>query len=169
MADNKELKRLSRSELLELLIAQTKKNEKLTEQLDEAKQKLEDRSMAVAEAGSLAEASLQVGGVFEAAQQAIDLYRENVTARCRQEEKDAKKHALAYVRKALTVLSSAAQTIEHAGGDASEVRRLAQELIGKYGKKSAEHAGEADPLAESTPESTPQTETEAAEKKPEQA
>ena len=75
---DKELRRLSRAELLEMLLAQVEENEKLKVRLDEAEQALEDRRIAIARAGSLAEASLQLNKVFAAADRAARQYVENV-------------------------------------------------------------------------------------------
>ena len=77
---NKELRRLSRRELLELLIEQGKKAERLQEQLDEANAKLLSREIQVASAGSIAEAALRLNHIFEDAQAAADQYLENIKA-----------------------------------------------------------------------------------------
>lgn len=78
---SRDLRRLSRTELLEMLIAQTKETDKLKAQLREAEQKLEDKTLTVEKAGSIAQAAMQVNGVFEAAQRAADQYLENVCTR----------------------------------------------------------------------------------------
>lgn len=75
---DKELKRLSRRELLEMLIVQTRRVELLEKRLEEANQKLADRSLLIADCGSLAEAVMKLNGVFEAAQNAADQYLENI-------------------------------------------------------------------------------------------
>ncbi len=84
---DKDIRKLSRTELLELLIDQTKENEALTErieeqvtQINELKKRLEDRAILIENAGSIAEASLRLNEVFEAAQAAADEYVENVRA-----------------------------------------------------------------------------------------
>ena len=74
----KELKRLNRRELLEMLIFQIKKNDRLQKRLDEALEELENRRIAIEESGTLAEAALKVNGVFEAAQKAADQYLDNI-------------------------------------------------------------------------------------------
>ena len=74
----KELRGLSRADLLELLIEQTKKNELLQQQLDEATAKLRSRELTISNAGSIAEASLQLSGIFEAAQTAGEQYLQNI-------------------------------------------------------------------------------------------
>lgn len=74
----KELRRLSRAELLEMLLAQTEENERLRERLEQAEQALESRRIDIEQAGSLAEASLKLNQVFSAADQAARQYLENV-------------------------------------------------------------------------------------------
>lgn len=77
----KELKRLTRSDLLEILFSLSEENELLTQKLEEAKKQLEERSVLLEDLGSVAEASLKLNGVFEAAQAACDQYQENVRLR----------------------------------------------------------------------------------------
>lgn len=74
----KDLRKLSKTELLELLIEQGRENLALKARLEAAEAELAQRRIAIEESGSLAEAALKLSGVFEAAQRAIDLYRENV-------------------------------------------------------------------------------------------
>ena len=75
---SKELKHLRRSELLEMLIAQMEENEKQGKLLEGAENALRSRQIDIENAGSIAEASLQLNGVFEAAQSAAEQYLENV-------------------------------------------------------------------------------------------
>lgn len=74
----KELKKLSRTDLLKLLMLQTQENERLQAELDEANAKLEDRTLRVNKAGNIAKAALEINGVMEAAQQAAHQYLENI-------------------------------------------------------------------------------------------
>ena len=74
----KELKRLSRTELLELMIEQGKELDKVKRELAEARRQLEDRTLKMSKAGSIAEASLALGKVFEAAQEAADEYLKSI-------------------------------------------------------------------------------------------
>lgn len=75
---NKELRKMSRSELLEILIAQMEENDTLRAKLIAASDELESRKLAVHNAGSLAEAALQLNGIFEAAEAAAEQYLDNV-------------------------------------------------------------------------------------------
>lgn len=77
MTDN-DLKKLSRAELLEILIKQATEIETLKAELEEAKNALNSRELRVGKAGSIAEASLLVSGVFESAQAAAEIYLENI-------------------------------------------------------------------------------------------
>lgn len=73
----KALNKLTRADLLELLIYQMKENERLKKELNEAKKKLDERKIAIETSGSIAEAALKISGIFEAAQRAVDLYKES--------------------------------------------------------------------------------------------
>ena len=75
---DKELHRLSRKELLEMLLAQTQENEKLKEELRRAERQLSDRRLLQENAGSMAEAAMRLNAVFEAADRAAQQYLENV-------------------------------------------------------------------------------------------
>lgn len=85
----KELRRLSRRELLEMLITRTIENERLTEELQQAREELSDRKLIQERAGSMAEAALQLNGVFEAADRAAREYLENIR-RMAEESRSAK-------------------------------------------------------------------------------
>lgn len=71
---NKELRRLSRAELIDILFELQTQNENLTAENRELAAQLESRQLQITEAGSIAEAALRLNGVFEAAQAAADQY-----------------------------------------------------------------------------------------------
>ena len=77
---DKELKRLSRRELLEMLIAQGKQLQILQKKLDDAEAALRSKEITMNKAGSIAEAALRLNGVFEAAEAACAQYLESVQA-----------------------------------------------------------------------------------------
>lgn len=74
----KELKRLTRAELLEMLLAQTQESERLRERLETAQAQLADRDLKLSQAGDLAQAAMAVNGVMEAAQAAAKQYLDNI-------------------------------------------------------------------------------------------
>lgn len=71
---DKEFKRLNRSELMDIIYELQKQNEEKDAKLAKLEKELSDRELKVSQAGSIAEAALQVSGVFEAAQAAADQY-----------------------------------------------------------------------------------------------
>lgn len=92
---SKELKRLSRNDLLEMLLALSKENDLLRAANAQLKKQVEDRNITIESSGSLAEAALKLNGLFEAAQAACDQYTENIHSRsqqleayCRQREQE---------------------------------------------------------------------------------
>lgn len=84
----KEMKKLRRSELLEMLIEQTKRGDELEQEIKLLREQLQNRDLSLKEAGTLAEASLRINAVFEAADAAAAMYLENVRhlAASREEE-----------------------------------------------------------------------------------
>jgi glutathione S-transferase len=76
----KELRRLRRSELLELLLDQAQELEKTQAELAEAQEQLKQREILLSNAGSIAEAALQLNHVFEAAQSAGEQYIDSLRA-----------------------------------------------------------------------------------------
>lgn len=74
----KDLKRMSRKDLLQVLLLQSKKIDKLEAKLKTANELLESKRISIDNAGSIAEASLKLNKVFEVAQLAADQYLENI-------------------------------------------------------------------------------------------
>lgn len=101
---DKELRNLGRKELLQLLLEQTRENEQLQAQLKQTQAALQDKTIKIDQAGSLAEAALQLNGVFEAAQAACAQYTDNIAnlsqrqeAICAKMEADSREKADAIV------------------------------------------------------------------------
>lgn len=70
----KELKKLNRYQLLELLLMQTERADRLQILWEQSERKLRDQEIKIASLGSIAEASLELQGIFQSAQQAADQY-----------------------------------------------------------------------------------------------
>lgn len=88
LVKEQDLKKMGRSELLEILLLQNRKldelnqeNQQLRQELDAAREQLRSRRIDLVDAGSIAEAALRLNGVFEAAQAACQQYVENVKRR----------------------------------------------------------------------------------------
>ena len=95
---NEELKKMGRAELLEILLAQAERIEQLEQELSDTRRRLKTRQIKEAEAGNIAEAALRVGKVFEAAQQAADVYVENVRREADAHLDNVRQEADAYLK-----------------------------------------------------------------------
>lgn len=105
----REVKRLSKYEMQEIILAQDKEIEELKNLLDIKEKLLEDRTIRLLESGSIAEAALKLNGIFEAADAAVKNYVESIEAlRTRQEEICAKREEES-VRKAEEIIADATQ------------------------------------------------------------
>lgn len=97
----KELKKLNRYQLLELLILQTERADRLQNRLDETEQQLSNLDLQLFSLGSIAEASLQLKGVFQAAQDAADLYVNAAKKRAEEIEEEARERGAAIIAQAM--------------------------------------------------------------------
>lgn len=77
---DKELRKLKRIDLLELLVAQGREIETLRAELKKAMEALDDKRILIYQCGSIAEAAVKINQVFEAAQAAADQYLESIMA-----------------------------------------------------------------------------------------
>lgn len=91
MVNVKDLKKLKRSDLFELLVSQAKEIELLQARVNDLEVKLERREINLSEAGSIAEAALAISKVFDEAQAAADVYLNNVKRLANASEEDSKK------------------------------------------------------------------------------
>ncbi|HEM4979724.1 TPA: DNA repair protein [Streptococcus suis] len=76
--DVKNLRKLKRIELYEIMLAQSEEIDCLRNQLEKIKTELADRRIMISQSGSIAEASMKLTNIFEEAQKAADLYLYNV-------------------------------------------------------------------------------------------
>lgn len=83
---DRELKKLHRRDLLELLIQQAEENEKLQSRVDLLSAQLQSRNINLSKAGSIAEAVVQVNEVFQRADKIAEEYLENVRLLCERQE-----------------------------------------------------------------------------------
>ena len=104
---DRELRRLGRGDLIEILYQYQRREQQLEEQNAELRRRLEERSIRIEQAGSIAEAALSLNRVFESAQAAADQYLEEVQARAER-----------YLAEIRTRASGA--TAEEAGGASAE-------------------------------------------------
>lgn len=89
----KELKKLNRYQLLELLVVQTERADELEKTVEQLRTRLEERELRFSQMGSIAEASVYLSGVLEAAQKAADLYLESAKKRAEEILEEARTQA----------------------------------------------------------------------------
>lgn len=76
--NDKELRKLKRKELLEIMLSQAKLIEELENELAKTKEELNNKNIMIKEAGSIAEASMKLSGIFEKAQEVADQYLNSI-------------------------------------------------------------------------------------------
>ncbi len=130
---NDDLKKLSRPALLQLLLEAEEENEKLKQQVAELSARLEDRNIRVEKCGDLASASLELNGVFSAAQAACQQYIENMKNRsasveeiCRRMERESSERCRDMEQKA------AARCRQKEEETSAKCNAILQELREKY-------------------------------------
>lgn len=79
---DRQLQKLKRNELLQILLEVEQENEQLVQENKELKERLASKELVVREAGSLANASVQLSGVLLAAQDAAEMYLQGVRTLC---------------------------------------------------------------------------------------
>jgi len=83
---DKELKRLGRAELIDIMFELQRRCDEYDAEIDALKSELEEKEICISKAGSIAEAALQLNGVFEAAQAAANQYLASIRAAGRSTE-----------------------------------------------------------------------------------
>lgn len=105
----KELRKLNRYQLLELLMIQTERSNELEKQNNLLQEQLARQNFRISSLGSMAEAALQVSGILEAAQKAADVYLQAAREQAARIEEEATEQARQILRQA----QDAAQTEEN--------------------------------------------------------
>lgn len=129
---NKDLKKLNRKELLEILLMQAEEIERLERELETVKRELDNREIVMQKTGSIAEASLQLSGIFSAAEEAARLYVESIEKKAIQAEDSALHSVTESQRKSYAIISQANlySMRKHKEADAyyEEMKRKAKKL-----------------------------------------
>lgn len=83
---DRELRKLSRRDLLKVMVDQEKQNDKLRERVSKLETLMKERTVMVENAGTLAEAAMLLSGVFERADKAAEQYLESLKMSCEQQQ-----------------------------------------------------------------------------------
>ena len=121
----KELQKLTRQDLLQLLLEAERENESLRRELATLRSEAEDKRLLLDKVGSIAEASLLLNGVFSAAQDAADQYILNVKRVC--EERTER-------------IRQADDIIQKAQNEAKQLREAAELLCRKMLRQAKEES-----------------------------
>ena len=160
---DKELRKLSRAELLEMLIEQSGEMQKLREKLAVAEESLRNREIAIEKSGSIAEAALQLNGVFEAAQLACQQYTDNLEQFSRRQEEICAQREAESQAKASQIIADAEKKREELERETrkkcivmvrkakAEAQRYWDEVSAKLDDYYAKHTGLRELLSISTP------------------
>ncbi len=85
--EKKELSKLKKQELLEIMLRQSEEIDRLREENAKLQARLDDRDLKFNRIGSIAEASLAVTGIFEEAEKAAMLYLENIRSKVNEKQR----------------------------------------------------------------------------------
>lgn len=109
---HKELKKFSRRELLEILVAQSREIDRLQKELKAATELLENREITIKNAGSLAEAALRLNHIFRNADAAAQQYLDSIQLMVQKE------------REILSIIQSKERELQQKLDKVSEQREL---------------------------------------------
>ena len=101
---SKELKRLSRRELVDVIYQLKKNEEQMQEQIAALEAELQDRRIHLSVAGSIAEAATDITGIFLVAQSTADLYLHEISSMKEDAEKECEKMIEEAKKKVATIM-----------------------------------------------------------------
>jgi cell division septum initiation protein DivIVA len=107
---DKEFKRLSRAQLIEIIYQLQLQIDKLSEQTQELESELADKRLRLQSAGNIAEAALEINNCFRSAQNAAEQYLNEIKA-IREETEAERQRILSEARaEAAAIIASAKKT-----------------------------------------------------------
>ena len=127
------LKKLSRADLLEMLVDQGEELEILKQKLADTEAKLYQKELIIDEAGSIADASLKLNGVFEAAQASCEQYIDNIKLLSERQQQVCEQLEQESRAKAETLL---AETTEKCEIMESDMKTRCEEMLAKAKEES---------------------------------
>ncbi len=152
----RELRHLSRRDLIELIYQMKKTEEALQKELAMVQLKLKDKEIRIANAGSIAEASLVLNGVFDAAQAAADDYIRAIRTASADMEVQIQKAEMQRVRILEEADREAAARIRAAERLAGEILAKASSLGATLSSKSRITEGTYAPLPSESESDAPE-------------
>ena len=108
---DKEFKRLSRAQLIEIIYQLQLENEKINAQKQELESALEDRRIRLSNAGNIADAALEINNCFRSAQDAAEQYLNEIKA-IREEAEVQRQNILAQAQAEAQAIIAAAKNTQ---------------------------------------------------------
>ena len=106
---DKEFRQLNRSELIDIIYEYQKQEEELRAEIAELKLQLEDRNFKITNAGSIADAVVNISGILEETQRMADEYLAAVKETGEQMRKEYLQKLMNYDEKVKKIIASQSQ------------------------------------------------------------
>ena len=101
---SKELKRLSRRELVDIIYQLKKNEQEKQDQITSLEEALQEKRIRISVAGSIAEAATDITGIFSVAQSTADLYLREISSMKEDAEKECEKMIEEAKKKVATIM-----------------------------------------------------------------
>jgi multidrug efflux pump subunit AcrA (membrane-fusion protein) len=126
----KELRKLNRRELIEIIYQMKKNEQKMQEEIAALQTQLQEKRLRLSEAGSIAEAAVSVTNVFSAAQAAADMYLQEIACMKEEAKMQCTKRIADTDRTVTQILSNVEQRYHHllTPGQSAQLKRLRAEV-----------------------------------------
>lgn len=151
---DKELKKLNRTELLQLLMDQVQENEQLKSQVSALTEQISQHRITCENAGSIAEAALVLSNIFQDADLAARKYLQELEERAAWQEKDLQKQAANAREQANKLvedaIGSANTTREEANAYLADAKAKAEVILVEAEQSAAKIREEAENLLNDT-------------------
>lgn len=109
---SKELRRLSRRELIDIIYQMKKNEQQMQAEIASLQEALQDRQIRISVAGSIAEAAVSITNVFSAAQLSADLYLQEISRMKQETEAECRRIIAEAQRKAAEISSDSTNSFE---------------------------------------------------------
>lgn len=101
---DKELRRLDKTDLLKITISQSQRIDALEAENEELRARLASKEIKMAKAGSIADVAMQLNQVFDHAQEAADMYYDNIKKHIDEQVREATARYLKSIYSIMTLV-----------------------------------------------------------------
>lgn len=122
---SKELRKLNRRELVDVIYQLKKNEEQMQEKIETLEAELEERRIHLSEVGSIAEATTSITGIFSVAQSTADLYLHEISSM----KEDAQREYEKLIEEAEKKVEEAEKKVEEAEKIVEEAEKKAEAIM----------------------------------------